>query len=70
LDLATARRDEDEVERLAAEVSPGNHYVRPFAWRSLGAVRGDETLVRRAIDEFETMGLAWHAGETRALLAS
>ncbi len=70
LDLATARRDQDEVERLAADVPQGNRYLRPFAWRSLGAVRGDDALMRRAIDEFEAMSLSWHAGETRALSAS
>ena len=44
------------------------NYLRPFALRALGRVRGDEALVREALAEFEAYGLGWFAAETRASL--
>jgi hypothetical protein len=43
-------------------------YVEPFAVRALGVVREDEKLVERAVRIFETLGLAWHASRTQALM--
>ena len=58
-------------ERIDAEapdwLRPGT-YVEPFAIRALGAARGDESLVERAANRFEAMGLHWHAAETLRLL--
>ena len=44
------------------------NYLRPFALRALGRVRGDEALVREALAEFEAYRLGWFAAETRASL--
>jgi class 3 adenylate cyclase/tetratricopeptide (TPR) repeat protein len=75
LDAAAARLDalatlgeRDRVEKEAATFLGEESYTRPFALRALGVVRGDENLVRQAIVSFETIGLAWRAAETRALL--
>jgi class 3 adenylate cyclase len=60
-----------ETARMEAEtrryLQPGS-YLEPFALRALGAVRQDRTLVERAADRFEALGLAWHAARTRASL--
>ena len=42
--------------------------LEPFALRALGVVREDEKLIAQAVSRFETLGLDWHAAETRALL--
>jgi class 3 adenylate cyclase/tetratricopeptide (TPR) repeat protein len=45
-------------------------YIEPFALRALGQVRGDPSLIGRALARFEEMGLGWHAEQTRALLTA
>jgi hypothetical protein len=37
--------------------------------RAVCAVREDELLIEQAIDRFNAMGLIWHAGQSRKLLA-
>jgi hypothetical protein len=62
-----------EHERLEAEAAPfldRPSYTRPFALRALGRVRDESSLVERAASEFEAMGLAWRAEESRALSRS
>lgn len=49
-------------------VEPGS-YLEPFLLRALGTVRCDQTLVQRAIDCFEGLGLHWHASQTRMLVS-
>jgi tetratricopeptide (TPR) repeat protein len=66
--LALGRRAEIEQEAPAL-VKPGT-YLEPFALRALGYAREDDGLVERAIQRFEAMDLAWHAAQTRTLLAS
>lgn len=61
--VALDRRAEIE-EEAPALVKPGT-YVEPFALRALGFARSDAGLVDQAIERFETMGLDWHAEETR-----
>jgi hypothetical protein len=56
------------VEADAVGLLGSGSYLEPFAARALGRVRGDEALLRRALDRFEEMGLDWHAEQTRALL--
>jgi class 3 adenylate cyclase len=63
--VAVGRTDEAE-EDAARHVQPGT-YLEPFALRTLGIVRGDPTLVARALQRFEAMGLDWHAAKTREL---
>ena len=43
-------------------------YLRPFALRALGRVRGDSDLVRDALADFQSLGLDWHAAETKTYL--
>ena len=58
----------ERVEELAGPYLHRASYVRPFALRALGRVRDDDRLVRDALKEFEALGLAWHAAETRSVL--
>jgi class 3 adenylate cyclase/tetratricopeptide (TPR) repeat protein len=57
-----------ETARVEAEtrrhVRPGR-YLEPFALRALGLVRNDSRLVEQAASRFETLGLTWHAAQTR-----
>ncbi|MGH3072634.1 MAG: BTAD domain-containing putative transcriptional regulator [Gaiellaceae bacterium] len=43
-------------------------YLEPFRLRALGLVREDEGLLEEALRQFEALGLAWHAEQTRAAL--
>jgi len=64
--LVALGRTSEAEEAAAALLQPGT-YLEPFALRTLGVVRSDRALTERAVERFDTMGLAWHAGETRAL---
>jgi hypothetical protein len=66
LDCLAALGDGPRIERLAPPLLVPGTYLEPFALRALGIVREDVGLVQRAILQFEAMGLAWHAGQTRA----
>jgi class 3 adenylate cyclase len=65
--LATLGRRE-RVEEEAEPLLQPKTYLEPFALRALGLVREDDELIVQALDRFESMGLDWHADETRALL--
>jgi hypothetical protein len=66
--VALERRTEIE-EEAPAYVRPKT-YLEPFALRALGYARGDDRLLRQAMERFEDMGLDWHAAETGKLMAS
>jgi class 3 adenylate cyclase len=66
LDALGTLRLRDRVEETAARVA-GSSYLEPFALRALGLVRDDERLLGEAAVRFDSLGLAWHAGETRRL---
>jgi hypothetical protein len=66
--VLTAVISEAEIAAAAALLRPGI-YLEPFGRHSLGAVRGDELLIERAVDRFTAMGLEWHAEQSRKLLA-
>jgi class 3 adenylate cyclase len=68
-DALSAIRDRERVEEHAPKFLQPGAYLEPFALRALGVVREDEELIRQALERFEAMGLAWHAGKTRALLS-
>ncbi len=68
LDALAALGRPDRVEQLALPYLSQTSYVEPFALRALGRVRGDETLVRQALERFEALGLGWHAEQTRSVL--
>jgi len=57
-----------EIEAEAPTMLKPKTYLEPFALRALGFARGDDALIGQAIERFETMGLDWHAGETRRLM--
>jgi hypothetical protein len=56
----------DQIEAWAPE-QPYT-YLEPFRLRALGLVREDETLLAEALQQFEALGLDWHAEQTRAVL--
>ena len=68
LDALAALNERAMVERDAPTVLRRGTYLEPFALRALGAVREDELLIKQAADRFESMGLGWHADQTRRLL--
>ena len=69
LDALVQLGDRDRVEAEAAPLLAHERtYVEPFALRALGEVRGDRSLVERALERFGCLGLAWHAQQTRTLL--
>ena len=68
LDALAALRERARIEAEApAFLKPGT-YLEPFALRALGIAREDGVLLERAQARFDTMGLAWHAGQTELLL--
>jgi class 3 adenylate cyclase len=69
LDGLAAIGDRDRVEEIAPKHLRPGKYPEPFALRALGVVREDASLVERAAERFESLSLAWHAAETRRLLA-
>jgi class 3 adenylate cyclase len=58
----------DEVEEEAPTHARRPNYLRPFALRALGRVRGDSDLLRDALADFGSLGLDWHAAETKTYL--
>ncbi|MDX6423766.1 MAG: hypothetical protein QOI67_1237 [Gaiellaceae bacterium] len=58
----------DEVEEEAPTHARRPNYLRPFAVRALGRVRRDPDLLRDALADFASLGLDWHAAETKAFL--
>jgi Arc/MetJ family transcription regulator len=68
LDGLAALGDREHVEADANRLLQPNTFLEPFALRALGVVREDASLVERAADRFESLGLDWHAARTRALL--
>src|SRR5205807_7114232 len=68
LDALAALRDRGRLEADAREFLQPGIVLEPFALRALGVVREDEKLIAQAVSRFETLGLDWHAAETRALL--
>jgi len=57
-----------EIEQDAPMLVKPETYLEPFALRALGLAREDDGLIERAISRFESMGLDWHAGETKRLV--
>jgi class 3 adenylate cyclase len=70
LDALAEMGDRSRVEHEAPRLAIPNTYFEPFALRALGRVREDEQLLSSAAERFDAIGLAWFAGETRALLAA
>jgi len=67
LDALAALQKRSLIEREAPPLMHPRTYLEPFALRALGAVREDELLIGQAIDRFNTMGLIWHAEQSRKL---
>jgi class 3 adenylate cyclase/tetratricopeptide (TPR) repeat protein len=70
LDALAALRDVTGAEAEAPPFLTGPPYLEPFALRTLGVVRADESMMEQALARFEAMRLDWHAAETRKLLAA
>ena len=70
LDGLAALGKRERVETEAASARQPGTYLEPFALRALGLVREDETLVERAAEHFEALGLGWHAARTPELRSS
>jgi hypothetical protein len=68
LDALAALGRRDEVEEEAPTHARRPNYLRPFALRALGRVRGDSDLIRDALADFDSLGLDWHAAETKSYL--
>jgi hypothetical protein len=68
LDALAALADRKRTEKEAAPFLGERSYFRPFALRALGRVREEPAQVEQAAAEFDAMGLAWRAEETRSLL--
>ena len=65
--LGDRQRVEDEAEPLLAHQGT---YLEPFALRALGSVRSDRSLISRALERFDALGLSWHAEQTRLTTTS
>jgi class 3 adenylate cyclase len=69
LDGLAAIGDRERVEEATPRLLEPGTYLEPFALRALGLVREDQQLVDQAAERFEALGLAWHAEQTRKLVA-
>jgi DNA-binding SARP family transcriptional activator len=68
IDTASMLGRRDLVEQYANRLGRPGTYLEPLVLRALGLVRDDGTLIRHALQRFESLGLDWHASETRSLL--
>ena len=68
LDALAALGDRKRIEAEAPRWLQHGTFDEPFALRALGVARGDRALLKQALERFETMGLSWHAEQTRRLL--
>jgi class 3 adenylate cyclase len=68
LDALAALGDREGIEAEAPKWLREGTLGEPFALRALGVARGDQTLLRQALERFEAMELSWHAEQTRRLL--
>ncbi|HYY34677.1 MAG TPA: adenylate/guanylate cyclase domain-containing protein [Gaiellaceae bacterium] len=66
--IAASRNAGGAEEEAVRFLQPGT-YLEPFALRALGAVRGDEALLARALERFQALKLDWHGAQTDALLS-
>ncbi len=67
LDALARLRDRERAEEDAPRFLLPGTVLEPFALRTLGVVREDESLLARATEKFNALGLAWHAAQTPAL---
>jgi class 3 adenylate cyclase len=65
LDTFVALERTEAVEEAAGPLVLPGTYIEPFALRALGRIRDDASLVARAAERFEALGLDWHAAQTR-----
>ena len=68
LDALVALREYDRIEAEAPAWLRAGTYAEPFALRALGVARKDRTLIRQALASFETLGMPWHAEQTKLLI--
>ena len=70
LDALAALGRKETLEHDAPPLLRPGTYLEPFALRALGVVRRDPTLVEQAERCFDATALAWHAAQTRLMLAA
>ncbi len=68
LDALAALGDRERTEAEALKWLQAGTFAEPFALRALGIARSDRVLLQQALERFETMGLSWHAEQTRRVL--
>src|SRR5439155_21260630 len=68
LDALTALARRTEIEEEAPAWTEPKTYLEPFALRALGFARGDNRLIRQAVESFEAMGVDWDGAQTRRLM--
>ncbi len=69
LDALAALGDRERIEAEAPNwLQQQGTFAEPFALRALGIARGDQALLRQALERFEAMDLTWHVEQTRHLL--
>jgi ABC-type taurine transport system substrate-binding protein len=68
LDALAALRDRERVESEVSPLVESGAYVKPFADRALGIVRGDDRLLQQADERFRALGLEWHRAQTERLV--
>jgi class 3 adenylate cyclase len=68
LDALVALSDRERIEAEAPKWLTPGIYAEPFALRALGVARGDQMLIRQAIERFEALKLPWHVAQTEILI--
>jgi hypothetical protein len=68
LDAFVALGDRDRIEAEAPKWRRRGTYIEPFALRALGVARSDRSLLVQAKATFESLGMPWHAEQTKLLL--
>ena len=67
LDALAVVGSPEEVAEAAASFAPTGSYVEPFALRALGIAGDNDSLVARAQESFQSLGLGWYGAETERL---
>ena len=67
LDALSALGEHDRIEAEAPKWLRAGTYAEPFALRALGVARNDQTLIRQAAATFVSLGMPWHAEQTKLL---
>jgi hypothetical protein len=67
LDALAALRNRAQVDAEATPLLRPGTYLEPFALRAIALTTNNKSLLRDAADQFDALGLTWHAIQTRTL---